>query len=78
MLDDRKLDPMSNKMDDSLINLAFPTWKGKKIILTSGKEIRSPSVYALESWPALNSTLYLQSKKKKKTIVRRFTDRPPS
>lgn len=30
MLDDRKLDPMSNKMDDSLINLAFPTWKGKK------------------------------------------------
>lgn len=66
MLDDRKLDPMSNKMDDSLINLAFPTWKGKKIKLTSGKEIRSPSVYALESWPALNSTLYLQSKKKKK------------
>lgn len=46
--------------------LLFLRGKGKKIILTSGKEIRSPSVYALESWPALNSTLYLQSKKKKK------------
>lgn len=68
MLDDRKLDPMSNKMDDSLINLAFPTWKGKKNY-TNIRQRNSILIgfhYALESWPALNSTLYLQSKKKKK------------